>query len=68
MSNLITERRINSRRAHRIVCVAAGGLALVGGLLAILIDPLFSTVAIAGGVWLLLAPEVKEGCPVSPAK
>ena len=53
------------RRAHRITCVAAGGLALVGGVLAILLDPWFAGLAVVGGLWLILAPEA-ESPPTPP--
>ena len=53
----------DSRRAHRMTCVLAGGLALVGGILAIAIDPWFAAIAAAGGLWLILAPERTGCCP-----
>jgi len=44
-----------------MTCVLAGGLALVGGILAITIDPWFVALAAVGGVWLIVAPE-SQGC------
>ena len=51
----------DSRWVHRMTCVLAGGLALVGGILAIAIDPWFVALAAVGGVWLIVAPE-PQGC------
>ena len=54
-------RMPSGRRVHRITCVAAGGLAVVGGTLALLVHPWFVAFAAVGGVWLILAPE-STGC------
>ena len=43
------------RKLHRITCVAAGGLALLGGALGLFVSPWFLTLAIGGGVWLIAA-------------
>ena len=40
---------------HRLTCVAAGGLTLLGGALGLFVSPWFLTLAIAGGVWLIAA-------------
>jgi hypothetical protein len=41
------------RTAHRLTCVAAGGLALLGGALGLFVNPWLLILAIAGGVWLI---------------
>ena len=53
------------RRLHRQTCVLAGGLALVGGILAIALDPWFAVLAAAAGLWLVLAPDT-TACRVAP--
>jgi hypothetical protein len=47
----------SGRWAHRRTCILAGGLAAVGGTLALLVHPWFAAVAAAGGIWLIFAPE-----------
>jgi hypothetical protein len=47
------------RRNHRTTCILAGGLAICGGILALLVHPGFAVVAAIGGLWLILAPESK---------
>jgi len=41
------------RKLHRVTCVAAGGLALLGGALGLFVSPWFLILAVAGGVWLI---------------
>ena len=52
----------SDRWRHRVTCVLAGGLAVTGGTLAFLVNPWFATVAMIGGVGLIMAPESKS-CP-----
>lgn len=47
------------RRIHRTTCILAGGLAIGGGVLALLVHPGFAAVSAVGGLWLILAPESK---------
>ena len=56
-----TEPKSGGRRYHRLTCIIAGGLALVGGILAVSVDPWFAALAAVGGVWLIVAPEPR-GC------
>ncbi|CAN5361006.1 hypothetical protein BH11PLA2_BH11PLA2_44500 [soil metagenome] len=49
------------RRFHRLTCVLAGGMALVGGILALAVHPGFAALAAFGGVWLIVVPEPR-GC------
>lgn len=49
----------DGRRAHRLTCVLAGGLAVAGGALALLVHPWFAALAAVGGLWLILTPELK---------
>lgn len=57
------------RRAHRLTCVAAGGLTLLGGVLGLFVSPWFLILAVAGGVWLIAAglwggsTEPSKTCP-----
>ncbi len=50
-------RKSSDRRTHRLICVAAGGLALLGGTLALVVHPWFASLAAVGGIWLIFAPE-----------
>lgn len=43
------------RTAHRLTCVAAGGLTLLGGVFGLFVSPWFLILAIGGGVWLIAA-------------
>lgn len=52
-------RITNARRAHRKTITFAGGLAILGGTLALVVHPWFAAVAAVGGLWLILAPESK---------
>ncbi len=54
-------RNASGRWVHRRTCILAGGLAAVGGTLALLVHPWFAAVAAVGGIWLILAPE-STGC------
>jgi protein-S-isoprenylcysteine O-methyltransferase Ste14 len=47
----------SGRWVHRRTCILAGGLAAVGGTLALLVHPWFAAVAAVGGIWLIFAPE-----------
>jgi hypothetical protein len=50
--------RAPSRRwAHRRTCILAGGLVVLGGILALLVHPWFAAAAIVGGIWLLFEPD-----------
>jgi len=49
------------RRYHRLNCILAGVMALVGGVLALAVHPWFAALAAVGGVWLIVAPEPR-GC------
>jgi hypothetical protein len=57
------------RKLHRVTCVAAGGLALLGGGLGLFVSPWFLTLAVAGGVWLVASglwsgtAEPSKTCP-----
>lgn len=51
----------NPRRYHRLVCVCAGGLALMGGALALLVQPWLALLAVVGGTILALAPDRRVG-------
>jgi hypothetical protein len=50
----------SGRRAHRIICVFAGGLAVLGGILGLLVNPWFAVIAAVGGSCLILAPETSR--------
>lgn len=60
------------RKLHRITCVVAGGLALLGGALGLFVSPWFLTLAIVGGVWLVAggvwggSAEPSKACPSPP--
>ncbi|MCU0704037.1 MAG: hypothetical protein MUF18_08685 [Fimbriiglobus sp.] len=41
------------RTAHRLTCIAAGGLSLLGGVLGLVVNPWFLTLGAVGGVWLI---------------
>ncbi len=58
-------RQSATRRPHQTLCVAAGGFALVGGVLAIALDPWCAVLAAVGGLWLVLAPDT-TACRVAP--
>lgn len=60
-----TVARPDPRRAHRLLCVVAGGLALLGGTLAAAVDPWFAALAAVGGAWLMLAPDTSSATPVT---
>ena len=45
------DRKTSGRWVHRRTCILAGGLATVGGTLALLVHPWFAAV---GGVWLIV--------------
>lgn len=45
------------RLAHRRLCVAAGGLAVAGAVLAIAVAPAWAVLSAAGGLALLLIPD-----------
>lgn len=59
-------RNVSDRRAHRITCVLAGGLAVAGAVLALAIHPAFAALAVVGGAWLVLAPATTRSCPPNP--
>ena len=50
-------RNTAGRWVHRRTCILAGGLAVVGGALALLVHPLLAALAAVGGIWLIFAPE-----------
>lgn len=50
-----------SRWIHRRTCIMAGGLAAVGGALALFVNPWFSVAAALGGLWLISASDT-TGC------
>jgi len=52
-------RNTAGRWVHRRTCILAGGLALVGGMLALLVHPWLAALAAVGGIWLVFAPESK---------
>ena len=52
-------RMPSSRRIHRIICVVAGALAAVGGVLALVVHPWFVAIAALGGISLILSTESK---------
>ena len=67
MATCSTSTRHNSRNTsdrwrHRVICVLAGGLTLIGGGLAFLVNPWFAAVALIGGIGLILMPESTD-CP-----
>lgn len=45
------------RLAHRRICVVAGGLAVLGAVLAIAVAPAWAAVSAAGGLALLVIPD-----------
>jgi hypothetical protein len=47
------------------LCVVAGGLALLGGTLAVAVDAWFAALAAVGGAWLMLAPDTNSATPVT---
>ncbi len=58
------------RTAHRLTCVAAGGLALLGGALGLFVSPWFLTLAVVGAVWLIASglwgDSPEPSAPVPP--
>lgn len=59
-------RNTSERWVHRRTCILAGGLAAVGGTLALLVHPWFAALAAVGGVWLIFAPESAKCSGSSP--
>ncbi|QDU23675.1 hypothetical protein [Urbifossiella limnaea] len=53
----VTPPRDARRLAHRRLCVAAGGLAVLGAVLAIAVAPALAVLSAAGGLALLLIPD-----------
>jgi hypothetical protein len=51
-----TVRTPSDRRVHRITCIGAGGLAVLGGTLALLVHPWFAVLAAVAGIWLIFSP------------
>jgi hypothetical protein len=51
-----TSSRLTARQFHRLTCVLAGGLALAGGVLAVLLHPGYAALTLVGGLWLVMAP------------
>jgi hypothetical protein len=49
----------NSHRVHRWVCIVGGALAVVGGTLGALVDPMWGIMAALGGLGLLAFPDAK---------
>lgn len=49
----------DSRRAHRWACIIGGGLAVIGGTLAAVADPLWAVLAVIGGLSLIAFPDSK---------
>lgn len=50
---------VGGRRAHRVTCIGAGGLSIVGAILAIAVHPALAVLAAIGGLWLLLLPDAR---------
>jgi hypothetical protein len=50
-------RNTDARWSHRKTCILAGGLAALGGTLAILVHPWFAVAAAVGGIWLMFSPD-----------
>jgi hypothetical protein len=48
-----------ARRRHRWIAVLAGSLAIIGAILAIIVNPLWALLAAAGGLALLFLPDKK---------
>lgn len=49
----------DSRRVHRWVCIIAGALAVVGGSIGAIVDPMWGIMAAVGGLSLLAFPDAK---------
>ena len=49
------------RRRHRFIVVLGGSLAVIGAILAIIVNPLWALLAAAGGLALLFLPDTKSG-------
>jgi hypothetical protein len=52
-------RKFVFRCTDGVSCVLAGGLAVLGAVLALLVHPWFAGLAAAAGIWLIFAPESK---------